>query len=60
MTTEEKIKLLESRLHQLKSRDKENYGVCRKIERTIQNLKMQDTETRQMFNGNIFDEMCVL
>ncbi len=46
MTTEEKIKLLESRLHQLKSRDKENYGVCRKIERTIQNLKMQDTETR--------------
>lgn len=46
MTTEERIKLLESRLHQLKSRDKENYGVCRKIERTIHNLKTQTAGTR--------------
>lgn len=39
MTTEENIKLLENRLHQLESRGKENYGVCRKIRRNIRNLK---------------------
>ncbi len=39
MTTEQKIRLNEYRLHILESSEKENYGVCRKIRRNIRNLK---------------------
>lgn len=41
-----RIALLENRLNRLNSRkDKDNAGVCRKIERQIRNLKKQQEET---------------
>ena len=39
MTIEEKIKLMENRLHKLESNEKENNGVCRRIRRDIRNLR---------------------
>lgn len=40
MNIEARIVLLESRLHRLSTRkDRENAGVCRKINREIRNLK---------------------
>lgn len=39
MDTNAKIKLLETRLQVLIGREKENQGVCRRIERDIRNLK---------------------
>lgn len=39
MTIEQNIKLLENRLHKLEGREKENYGVCRRIRRDIRNLQ---------------------
>ncbi len=39
MNTVEKIKVLESRLRNLASSEKENSGVCRKIRREIRNLQ---------------------
>jgi len=43
MTVNEKIRLMEDRLHKLESSEKENFEVCRKIRRNIRNLqkKMQ-------------------
>lgn len=41
MKNEDKIKLLQARLQQLESREKENYGVCRKVRRNIRNLGKQ-------------------
>lgn len=38
MTKQESIKLMENRLNNLESREKENFGVCRKIRRNIRNL----------------------
>ncbi len=38
MTSEEKIKLMENRLHRLESSEKDNFGVRRKIRRDIRNL----------------------
>ena len=35
----QKIKLLEDRLHRLESNDRDNYGVCRRIRREINDLK---------------------
>lgn len=39
MTIEEKIRLMEDRLHKLESSEKENHEVCRKIRRNIRNLR---------------------
>ncbi len=39
MTAEERIKLMEDRLHKLESSEKENFGVCRRIKRDIRNLQ---------------------
>ncbi len=38
MTNEEKIKLMENRLHRLETTEKDNFGVRRKIRRDIRNL----------------------
>ena len=39
MNTKNQINLLKFRLHQLTVRDKDNAGVCRKIQRQIRNLE---------------------
>lgn len=39
MDASAKIKLLELRLQTVASRDKDNQGVCRRIQRDIRNLK---------------------
>lgn len=39
MSETEKIKFLEARLQVLTANDKENQGVCRRIQREIRNLK---------------------
>lgn len=39
METKAKIELLERRLQILSAREKENQGVCRRIQRDIRNLK---------------------
>lgn len=39
MDTKSKIELLELRMKKLISNDKENQGVCRKIQREIRKLK---------------------
>jgi hypothetical protein len=39
MNETEKIKFLEARLQVLTANDKENQGVCRRIQREIRNLK---------------------
>lgn len=41
MDTMSKIKLLEIRLHKLSVRDRNNYGVRRKIMREIRNLQKE-------------------
>jgi hypothetical protein len=42
MTIQENITLQKIRLHNLERRDKENYGVCRKIRRNIRNLQKRE------------------
>lgn len=39
MNAEDKIKLLELRLHKLEANEKDNQGVCRRIRRDIRNLR---------------------
>jgi len=39
MNTSDKINALENRLHRLTVRDRENFGVRRKIKRQIRNLE---------------------
>ena len=39
MDTRNQINLLKHRLHRLTVRDKDNAGVCRKIQRQIRNLE---------------------
>ena len=39
MNETEKIKFLEARLQVLTANDKENQGICRRIQREIRNLK---------------------
>lgn len=40
----DKIRLLESRLNRLERSDRNNYGICRKIRREIENLKSRAQE----------------
>ncbi len=42
MTRQESIKLMENRLNNLESREKDNFGVCRKIRRNIRNLNKKN------------------
>ena len=44
MNYEAKIKLLELRLHKLSASEKDNNGVCRRIEREIRNPKKKQVE----------------
>ncbi len=39
MTVNEKIRLMEDRLHKLESSEKENFEICRKIRRNIRNFR---------------------
>lgn len=49
MTDEVKLKLMEYRLQILNGREKENQGVCRRLNREIRNLKakMQSQKENQ-------------
>lgn len=42
MTIQENITLQKIRLNNLERRDKDNFGVCRKIRRNIRNLQKRD------------------
>lgn len=44
MKNEDKIKLSEARLELLTNSEKENYGICRKIQREIRNLRKKVDE----------------
>ena len=46
MTKENKIALLENRLNNLKSNNKDNNGIQRKLERQLRNLKKQLTNPK--------------
>lgn len=43
MNDTEKIKLLEARLQVLAANEKDNQGVCRRIQREIRNLKKKQS-----------------
>lgn len=46
MEIKDKIKLLENRLLILEKNDKENQGVCRRVQRDIRNLKKKQNEMK--------------
>lgn len=46
MNNQEKIKLLEKRLHDLEANGKENFGVQRRIRRDIRNLQRKTAQEK--------------